>query len=367
MTQTRDDAQSLRPHLWTSLAEKGRGIGIAFTVGFAASFLGEHYSAPAMLFALLLGMSLNFIADDPRAMPGIDFSGRTLLRIGVALLGFRIALGDILALGPRPIFLLLLAVLSTILFGILVARLAGRSKHFGALSGGAVAICGASAALAIAAILPKSEKQERETALVVVGVTALSTLAMIVYPLIGAAMELTDIQAGVFIGATIHDVAQVVGAGYSISDQAGDTATLFKLIRVAMLLPVVVLLSYLCFAVMATWAPNAPPCCPASWPRSWLLALLNSFIAIPAAVTEAMSNLSRQCLITAIAAIGLKIDMKSFLELGRMPVVMLVAETIWLAAFIMVSPVVAECNCLKEREPGLLAIVHKQVSYRAPL
>ena len=189
------------------------GLLASLVVGLAASFLSEHYSAPTMLFALLLGMSLNFVADDQRAMPGIAFSARTLLRIGVALLGFRIVLGDILALGPRAIILLILAVLSTLLFGYLVARLTGRGKHFGALSGGAVGICGASAALAIAAILPKSDKQERETAFVVVGVTALSTLAMIVYPLISAAVALTDVQAGVFIGATIHDVAQVVGAG----------------------------------------------------------------------------------------------------------------------------------------------------------
>lgn len=338
MTQIKSDTKDLPPHLWAPLgplAEKARGVVIAFTVGFAASFLGEHYGAPAMLFALLLGMSLNFIADDPRAMPGIEFSGRTLLRIGVALLGFRIALGDILALGPRPIFLLALAVLSTVMFGLLVARLAGRSKHFGALSGGAVAICGASAALAIAAILPKSEQQERETALVVVGVTALSTLAMIVYPLIGAAVELTDIQAGVFIGATIHDVAQVVGAGYSISEQAGDTATLFKLIRVAMLLPVVLLLSFM-FRGDGDVGAERPPLLPGFLAAFVAIALLNSFIAIPATITEAMSNLSRQCLITAIAAIGLKIDMKSFLQLGRMPVVMLLAETVWLAGFIMV-------------------------------
>jgi len=337
MTQTKGDAQDLRPHIrnpLTPLAGKVRGIGIAVTVGFAASFLSEHYSAPAMLFALLLGMSLNFIADDQRAMPGIDFSGRTLLRIGIALLGFRVAFGDILALGPRPIFLLVLAVLSTLLFGLLVARLAGLSKHFGVLSGGAVAICGASAALAIAAILPRSEKQERETALVVVGVTALSTLAMIVYPLIGAAMELTEVQAGVFIGATIHDVAQVVGAGYSISDQAGDTATLFKLIRVAMLLPVVVLLSFL-FRGDGIVGAERPPLLPGFLTAFLVITLINSFIDIPAAVTEAMSNVSRQCMIIAIAAIGLKVDIKSFLELGRMPVVMLVAETIWLAAFIM--------------------------------
>ena len=91
MTQNKGDAQDLRPHIRTTLtplAEKARGVGIAFTVGFAASFLGEHYSAPAMLFALLLGMSLNFIADDQRAMPGIDFSGRTLLRIAYRSAGF---------------------------------------------------------------------------------------------------------------------------------------------------------------------------------------------------------------------------------------------------------------------------------------
>jgi len=315
------------------------GLLVSIIIGLAASFLSEHYGAPAMLFALLLGMSLNFVADDQRAMPGIVFSGRTLLRIGVALLGFRIVLGDILALGPRPIFLLILAVLSTILFGFLVARLAGLSKHFGALSGGAVGICGASAALAIAAILPKSDKQERETAFVVVGVTALSTLAMIIYPLVSAAVAFTDVQAGVFIGATVHDVAQVVGAGYSISDQAGDTATLFKLIRVALLLPVVIMMSLL-FRGEGEAGAGRPPLLPGFLTAFVIITLLNSFIEIPAAVTDSMSNLSRQCLITAIAAIGLKTDLKSFLELGRMPVVILVVETIWLAAFVIVCMLV---------------------------
>jgi uncharacterized integral membrane protein (TIGR00698 family) len=157
---------------------------------------------------------------------------------------------------------------------------------------------------------------------------------MIVYPLIGAAVELTEVQAGIFIGATIHDVAQVVGAGYSISEQAGDTATLFKLMRVAMLLPVVVLLSFL-FRGDGDVGAERPPLLPGFLTAFVVITLINSFIEIPGAVTETMNNVSRQCLITAIAAIGLKTDMKSFLEVGRMPVVMLVAESIWLAAFVM--------------------------------
>lgn len=321
------------------IAANARGLAIAFIIGLAASFLSEHYGAPAMLFALLLGMALNFIAEDERAAPGIAFSARTLLRFGVALLGFRVVLGDILALGSRPIVLLVVAVVTTIAFGIVLARTSGLSKSFGALSGGAVAICGASAALAIAAILPRSDQQERETALVVVSVTALSTLAMIGYPLLGAAVNLSELQAGVFIGATIHDVAQVVGAGYSISDQAGDTATLFKLMRVAMLLPIVIVLGLLFRSPVkdadGTAELSRPPLLPGFLAAFLLIAVLNSTVTLPTSLLDTMNDLSRQCLITAIAAIGLKIDLQSFLALGRMPVLILVGETIWLTAFVL--------------------------------
>ena len=116
---------------------------------------------------------------------------------------------------------------------------------FGVLSGGAVAICGASAALAIASVLPRDENRERDTILTVVSVTALSTLAMILYPVFATSIGLDHKQAGIFIGGTIHDVAQVVGAGYTISNETGDIATYVKLLRVAMLLPAVFAISFL--------------------------------------------------------------------------------------------------------------------------
>ena len=95
----------------------------------------------------------------------------------------------------------------------------GFQSLFGLLSGGATAICGASAALALAAALPAHPLKERATLFTVVGVSALSTLAMIVYPMIAHALGLDSRAAGVFLGATIHDVAQVVGAGYSMSQR----------------------------------------------------------------------------------------------------------------------------------------------------
>jgi uncharacterized integral membrane protein (TIGR00698 family) len=192
------------------------GLVIAGLVALSASWLSEHYHAPVMLFALLLG---------------------------VALLGMRITFGQVESLGIGPLLLTAAAVALTILFGWLLVRYTRLGEAFGVLTGGAVAICGASAALAIAAVLPKGPTHERDTVMTVVAVTTLSTIAMIFYPLIAHATGLDAHASGIFLGATIHDVAQVVGAGYSVSTEAGDTATIVKLFRIALLLPVVQLIS----------------------------------------------------------------------------------------------------------------------------
>ena len=138
---------------------------------------------------------------------------------------------------------LLVAVSLTIALGVLLARLFKVESSLGVLMGGATAICGASAALAISSVLPKSAHLERNTTLTVVAVTTLSTLAMVAYPLITKWLGFDAVISGKFFGATIHDGAQVVGAGYSLSPEAGDAATITKLMRVAFLLPVLIVIS----------------------------------------------------------------------------------------------------------------------------
>lgn len=313
------------------------GFIICLTVGLAANFLGEHYGAPAMLFALLLGMALHFLYEDPKCQPGIAFTGSTILRIGVALLGFRIALADVMTLGWQTVLLMAAGIATTITFGLLVARLFGLKRRFGALTGGAVAICGASAALALSAVMPKSTEQERDTVFAVVGVTALSTLAMIVYPMLSGLIGMSDAEAGIFIGATIHDVAQVVGAGYSISTEAGDLAALTKLMRVAMLLPVV-LVFVLVFRAHAEGAnaDSKPTLLPGFLVAFVIFVAVNSAVTIPAEVKSGLTALSRTCLVTAIAAIGLKSNLRSIATLGWRPVLLMVAETLWLAGLVLV-------------------------------
>ncbi|NVJ99114.1 MAG: putative sulfate exporter family transporter [Alphaproteobacteria bacterium] len=310
------------------------GFIISITAGFAASFLSEHYGAPAMLFALLLGMAMGFLYEDEKIRCGVDFTGTHILRVGVALLGFRIALSDVIGLGWQTLSLVAVGVFSTIAFGILVARLFGLGTRFGGLTGGAVAICGASAAMAISAALPESKTKDKDTIFAVVGVTTLSTLAMIAYPMITAFAGLNDNAAGIFIGATIHDVAQVVGAGYSISPDAGDLATLTKLMRVALLLPVVLMFV---FAFRGTSSSGKkPPILPGFLVAFVVIVVFNSFVSIPAIASETLTSFSRFCLITAIAAIGLKSNLKQVMEVGLRPVFLMVAETVWLAALVLV-------------------------------
>lgn len=187
------------------------GLIVSLIAAGAASFLAEHYGAPVMLFALLLGLALNFLSADGKCKAGIEFTARSVLRLGVALLGMRITLEQMAGLGWKAVALVVILVVVTIGVSMVAAKAMGFQRLFGMLTGGATAICGASAALALAAALPSHPQKERATLFTVIGVSALSTLAMILYPMIANALGLSPQAAGVFLGATIHDVAQVVG------------------------------------------------------------------------------------------------------------------------------------------------------------
>jgi MFS family permease len=127
------------------------GVTVAVIVALASQFISDHYGAPAMLLALLFGISLNFLGDQAECGPGIAFGARTLLRLGVALLGLRISFEMVGALGWPIVALVVGMVPATIAFGLAASRFFGFRYRFAFLSAGAVAICGASAAMAIAA------------------------------------------------------------------------------------------------------------------------------------------------------------------------------------------------------------------------
>jgi uncharacterized integral membrane protein (TIGR00698 family) len=311
------------------------GLLTAVTIALAASFLAERYEGPQLLFALLFGMAFNFAADGPRVKAGIEFASKKVLRFGVALLGARIGMEQIAALGAAPAAIVVVAVVSTILFGWLLSRLLKRPAADGLLTGGAVAICGASAALAISAVLPQGKDHQRFTLLTVVGVTTLSTVAMVLYPLLAEALGLDARSAAVFLGGSIHDVAQVVGAGFMISPEVGDGATLVKLLRVAMLVPVVLVFAQIYRGAGAGEGGARPPLLPGFLLAFIALVVLNSVGVVPPALAAWLGDLSRWCLVVAIAALGVKTSFRQLAELGWQPVVMIVGETLFIAAIVI--------------------------------
>jgi len=328
---------------FSTVSTRGRellpGFVVSVIVAAAATFLSEHYEAPVMLFALLLGMALNFLSADGQCKPGIEFTAREVLRIGVALLGIRITLGQIAELGWEPVALIIFSVAATILLSMLVARLMGFQSLFGLLSGGATAICGASAAMAISAALPGHAGKEKATLFTVIGVSALSTLAMITYPMIAVFFQLSPNEAGIFLGATIHDVAQVVGAGYSMSHETGDVATVVKLMRVAMLLPVI-----LCAAMItrarskdSDFSGKRPPLLPWFAVGFIVLASINSTGVIPAVVQSAGNELSRWFLVIAISALGMKTQLRELASVGIKPILLMFGETLFLMLLVLAA------------------------------
>jgi uncharacterized integral membrane protein (TIGR00698 family) len=314
------------------------GLLVSATVAMAATFLSIHYAAPVMLFALLLGMAFNFLAVEGRCAVGIEFCSKRVLQLGVALLGARITWGQIYELGFVSIAGIGVAIGATLLFGLLCARFLGFSKSFAVLTAGAVAICGASAAMAISSVLPQRESMERDTIFTVICVTTLSTLAMILYPMIAALLGLDRHQTGLFLGATIHDVAQVVGAGYGVSGETGDIATMIKLARVALLVPLVMAIMVATNIVAPAAAqPGASSKLPLPWFLIAFLCIvsLNSTDLFGESLRQALVRGSQAFLVMAIAALGMKTSLKSLAGVGRNAIAMVVAETLFLAGVVL--------------------------------
>jgi uncharacterized integral membrane protein (TIGR00698 family) len=304
---------------WVGLRRLYPGIALSAVLVLAGSFLAEHYGAPALLLVLLLGFGFASQAVDARLQPGVGFSSRQILRIGVALLGARIGVEQVMAVGSLPLLVVLGSVPLIIGAALLLGRWLGLPTLHSLVAGVAVAICGVSAAIAVAAVIPAGRLEERRLLGVVVGVTALGTLSMLLYPPLLAALGYSALESGLLLGASIHDVAQAAAAGYLVSDTAGDVATLTKLLRVALLAPLVLLLG----VVLRNRDSGT------SEPPYFLLGFLllfglNSLGWLPAAVREALVAGSNICLLLAMAALGMRTSLPDLLAQGWKPLLLLV-------------------------------------------
>ena len=311
---------------WSAVLRRlAPGIVLSGAVAVAAvaiaPVVAKAVAIPAMVIALAIGIALNALADRPAFQPGIVFCVKNLLRWAVALLGLRIALGEIVALGLSTALVVVAAMVITVITGFLLARAFGQTDSYGALAGAGTAVCGASATLATATVLPSYPGKEADVAFVVVAVNALSTVAMVLYALICVWLGFSPQTTGAMLGATIHDVAQVVGAGYAVSEQVGDNAVIVKLFRVFLLL-VVVLGIGAWFTRAGRTAGHANIPVPVFAFVFLALCLFNSAVpalgigAIYAPVRDVLLEFSKWGLLFAIGALGLGTSIKAIAALG---------------------------------------------------
>lgn len=314
----------------TLLERYGRGIMLCGTLAVAATWLSDHYAMPAILLGLLLGLALNFAALDPRSHEGLDLVAREGLRVGIVLIGLQVTLAQIVGMGAVPFFALTAVMALAFLGGVIGARAAGQSVHAGVLAGGATAICGASAALALYGVLGKDRISQAQFALTLLCVALASAMAMTFYPVIAAQLGLDDRAAGFLIGASVHDVAQAIGGGYSFSDAAGAEATIVKLARVALLAPVVLMVSLWLgrsggIGHRPLYRRVAPP---------WFIvgflcvAAVNSAVALPGQLIAGAGAVAKALLLMAVTATALRSRTDLIRELGWRAAVPVVSATL---------------------------------------
>lgn len=316
---------------------------VAIAAYLAAPLVAHAAPIPAMVLALMIGIALHPFAARADMRPGMAFCVRTVLRWAVALLGLRVALSDIAALGIGIAAMIVVAMIVTLLSGFYFARIGGRAPGFGALVGSATAVCGASAALATSTVVPDYPGKAADIAFVVVTANALATLAMLIYPPLCFLLGFDAQASGVMLGGTIHDVAQVVGAGYGVSEAVGNTAVIVKLFRVFLLLPVVLGIGWY-FSRAGAKAGQARVPVPVFALVFLALCFFDSALPLMPALAAAFAPIkamliaaSNWGLLIAIAALGLDTSVSAIAGLGWRHVTTIVASTVVMLVVVTLS------------------------------
>jgi len=210
------------------------------TLPFAPFSIGEPVRHPidAMLIAIALGMLVrNVLALPARCAPGVQFSVVKLLPFAIVLLGAKLDFFDVMRTSGTALALSVVCVVVALAFTIWLCRRSGVTQKLGILIGIGTAICGGTA---IAVAAPIIEADDRETAFAITTITLLGLISVLVFPLLGAALGMSQPEFGVWAGTSIHATPQVVAAGFAYGPEAGEIATIVKLVRVLLLAPVVI-------------------------------------------------------------------------------------------------------------------------------
>jgi uncharacterized integral membrane protein (TIGR00698 family) len=309
--------------------------GAIATIAFALRLLPGFGNLSPMILSIVIGIGVqNIIGTPRRAAPGVAFSLRRVLRIAIVLLGLQLTVAQLIEVGAPGLALIVVCIAATLVFTVWLGGLLGVDRRLATLIGTGTAICGASAVVAANAVVGGSDE---DTAYAIASVTLFGTLAMVLYPLLAHPLGLDAQQYGLWAGASIHEIAQVVAATFQISPDAGHIATIVKLSRVMMLAPVVVTMG-LAVRYRCGGTTDKVAAAPIPWFAFGFLALigLGSVIAIPPAAMHWIVLATTFLLSTALAAMGLHTDIRKLSAEGVRPFALCAASSAFLSVFSLV-------------------------------
>jgi uncharacterized integral membrane protein (TIGR00698 family) len=307
---------------------------VAVLARFAALWLPGGLSE--ILLAVWIGLLIASFRGLPSSMePGLRFAQQRILRLGIILLGARLSLGDIAAIGFGALALVLVCMVSVFSFVLLIGNLTRMPRSLVVLIGVGTAVCGNSAIIATA---PVVKAEEREVSFAVATITIFGTLAVFLYPLLGTLLHLSNAAYGVWTGVAVNDTSQVVAASAAFSAESRDIATVVKLVRNTLMAPLILLVALWWSGTDGTAVDGKRARAGAlkAFPLFVLgflaMALLRSVGLIDVNTARIMDEVAKICILLALAGVGLSTRLGLLRAVGAAPFLLGLGAGVLLAA-----------------------------------
>ena len=303
------------------------GLLLSLAIAVIATMLNQYvHLIGASVFALLLGMFINFFMKDTKKYKdGITFTSKKLLKVAIVLLGTSLSVSQIIHVGKYSLVVMVFTLAAAFGFGYFIGKIFNMNWKLSSLISAGTGICGGTAVATLSQVI---DADDSDVAYAISATFIFDVIMVILFPIMGTALGLSDMAFGLWAGTAVNDTSSVVAAGYAYSDAAGDFATIVKLTRTLSIIPVVLAFSYLNeklklknddSANLTQKKVNLKKIFP------WFIllflgaALLNSIGLIPATLSSSLATLSKFLMVMALAAIGLKTDIRDVKKSGPLP------------------------------------------------
>lgn len=318
------------------------GVAITLCIAIAARYLSRYTGAiPDVVIALFAGIAIrNTIALPPIAQVGVSFTLRYILRTAIILLGAGLSLAAILKTGASTLILVLVCCSVAMVLGVVLARVFGLPGLLGTLIGAGTAICGGTAILAIA---PLVRAKDEEVAYAITTIFTFNIIALLLYPPLGHALALSATAFGSWTGTAVNDTSVVVATGYVYSPAAGAVATIVKLTRTVLLVPLAITVGLIYAARYAredgdtaektTTLQRALKTVPWFVLGFVAMAGLNSLGLFPPVFDRALTLTASFLIVMVLGAVGLNVNLKKIVKMGFKPMLVGLALASVMAVF----------------------------------